>query len=157
MRLVRFCANASYDACNWAADITARSRISARREHLLRCQRVEGAKRRLIYGLLRLDLPLVSKFENPESGLAFDFLADSGATFPERAQVTTGHARGLITINLAEADDAERASAPAWTWRSRTAGDDAGQAQQITCSDVGSVLNANRARRISVGRRAARL
>ena len=120
MRLVRFCANASYDACNWLVpaegpDAFCRACRHNRTipdlgapEHLLRWQRLEAAKHRLIYGLLRLDLPLVSKFEHPESGLAFDFLADSGATFPETAQISTGHARGLITINLAEADDAER-------------------------------------------------
>ena len=41
-------------------------------------------------------------------GLAFDCLADDGAAFQETPQVITGHARGLITINMAEADDAER-------------------------------------------------
>jgi hypothetical protein len=46
-------------------------------------------------------LPLATKVEDPD-GLAFDFLADG----PE--PVFTGHDNGLITINLAEADDAER-------------------------------------------------
>jgi hypothetical protein len=77
-------------------------------EHLLRWRPLETAKHRLVYSLLRLRLPLVSKFENPDAGLAFDFLADPGATFQETPQVITGHARGLITINIAEADDAER-------------------------------------------------
>lgn len=52
---------------------------------------------------------MVSKFENPDAGPAFDFLADPGVTFQETPQVITGHAQGLITINIAEADDAERA------------------------------------------------
>ena len=37
-------------------------------------------------------------------GLAFDFLADAGPGQP----VLTGHDDGLITINIAEADSAER-------------------------------------------------
>jgi hypothetical protein len=42
--------------------------------------------------------------ESP-AGLAFQFLADAG---PAQPAVLTGHANGVITINLAEADDAER-------------------------------------------------
>ncbi|MEQ1729598.1 MAG: putative zinc-binding metallopeptidase, partial [Vicinamibacterales bacterium] len=41
-----------------------------------------------------------------ERGLAFDFKAD--ATDPSAPLVLTGHAGGVITINTAEADDAER-------------------------------------------------
>ena len=64
---------------------------------------MEKAKRRLIYSLDQLGLPLRSKAEDPEQGLAFDIKADAGAT-----RVLTGHDEGLITLNLAEADDAER-------------------------------------------------
>jgi hypothetical protein len=39
--------------------------------------------------------------------LAFEFLSDAALAF-DQAPVMTGHARGTITINLAEADDAER-------------------------------------------------
>jgi hypothetical protein len=60
---------------------------------------VEKAKRRLIYGLDRLRLPLQSKAQNPGTGLAFDIKADVGS-----ARVLTGHDDGLITMNLAEAD-----------------------------------------------------
>ena len=65
---------------------------------------LEAAKRRLIYALKRLDLPLESKKEDAVKGLAFDFLADAGPGQP----VMTGHDDGLITINVAEADSAER-------------------------------------------------
>ena len=41
-------------------------------------------------------------------GLAFDFLADPATGSPDGPQILTGHAQGLITINIAEADDAER-------------------------------------------------
>ncbi|WPP50076.1 zinc-binding metallopeptidase family protein [Catalinimonas niigatensis] len=64
---------------------------------------MEAAKHRLVYSLLRLGLPLLSKDQQAETGLAFDFLADQEKT------VLTGHAQGLITLNIAEADDAERA------------------------------------------------
>ena len=70
-------------------------------------QRLEGAKHRMVYGLLRLGLPLISKADDP-SGLAFDFLADPASAWQDSPQIMTGHAEGLITINIAEADDAER-------------------------------------------------
>jgi hypothetical protein len=68
--------------------------------------KIEVAKRRLVYTLLELGLPLRSKLEDPERGLAFEFLADPDD--PSAPRPLTGHADGLITINLAEADDAER-------------------------------------------------
>jgi hypothetical protein len=64
---------------------------------------VERAKRRLVYTLDRLHLPLRSKREDPATGLAFDIKASDGAT-----RVITGHDEGLVTLNLAEADPAER-------------------------------------------------
>ncbi len=66
--------------------------------------RLEIAKRRLVFTLLRLALPIISRDDDPEHGLAFEFKADE----PNGAAVLTGHAGGLITINIAEADDAER-------------------------------------------------
>jgi hypothetical protein len=65
---------------------------------------VELAKRRLISQLLALDLPVVSRKQDTEKGLAFDLLRT-----PESGpRVMTGHANGLITINIEEADDAIR-------------------------------------------------
>ncbi len=55
---------------------------------------------------MRLKLPLQNRIDNPENGLAFDFLADSPD--PTGPKVMTGHDNGLITIALVEADDAER-------------------------------------------------
>lgn len=67
--------------------------------------RTEAAKRRLIYTLLELGLPVISKEVDAEAGLAFEFLADTpGAD----GVVLTGHNEGVITLNIAEADDAER-------------------------------------------------
>ncbi len=71
--------------------------------------RIEIAKRRLVYSLLRLGLPLSNKKENSEKGLGFVFLADE--EMPEildTKKVVIGHDQGKITINIAEANDAIR-------------------------------------------------
>jgi hypothetical protein len=66
---------------------------------------IELAKRRLVSELLALGLPVKSKVdEDPERGLAFDFLRSPA----EGPRVLTGHAQGLITINVEEADDSTR-------------------------------------------------
>jgi hypothetical protein len=65
---------------------------------------IEAAKRRLVSQLLALDLPVETKTENPEQGLAFDILR-SPVGGPK---VLTGHDNGLITINVEEADDVKR-------------------------------------------------
>jgi hypothetical protein len=68
--------------------------------------KVEVAKRRLLYSLLSLQLPVASKQEQPLTGLAFEFLADQeNAAAPK---VLTGHDNGRINVNIAEADDVER-------------------------------------------------
>jgi hypothetical protein len=64
---------------------------------------VESAKRRLLYTLRALRLPALTKLQDAEAGLSFRFLRGS-----EEASVTTGHADGLITLNVAEADAAYR-------------------------------------------------
>jgi hypothetical protein len=119
-QVYRFCANAAHEACNWLVPVeTPDAFCRACRlnrtipdlgppEHLLRWQRLEAAKHRLVYSLLRLGLPLVSKFEDPGTGLAFDFLADAVPGSPDGPKIVTGHEHGLITINIVEADDAER-------------------------------------------------
>jgi hypothetical protein len=68
--------------------------------------RLEIAKRRLLYTLYELELPVESKAEAPERGLAFSFLKDD----PGTPKVFTGHSEGLVTINIAEADDPFRES-----------------------------------------------
>ena len=54
---------------------------------------------------MRLELPLETRNENPVHGLSFRFLADLPIA---PGPVLTGHENGIITIALAEADDAER-------------------------------------------------
>jgi len=75
--------------------------------------RIERAKRRLLYGLATLRLPVIGRDLDPAAGLAFEFLADPAAEteFADEAagrQVLTGHRDGVITINIAEADPAAR-------------------------------------------------
>ncbi len=67
--------------------------------------RLEAAKRRLVSSLLALGLPVESRVDqNPERGLAYDFLRSP----TEGPRVMTGHADGIITINIEEADDSLR-------------------------------------------------
>jgi hypothetical protein len=66
---------------------------------------LEVAKRRLLYTLVGLGLPMSNRIEDPEQGLTFRFLADAA---PGSPPVLTGHDNGIITVNIAEAEDAER-------------------------------------------------
>jgi hypothetical protein len=67
-------------------------------------RRLEVAKRRLVYTLLELGLPLESKQDQPEVGLAFAFKEDGA----DGERVLTGHCDGLVTINIREADAPSR-------------------------------------------------
>lgn len=72
--------------------------------HCQQWRLLETAKRRLIYSLRRFRLPITSKSVDEVAGLCFDFLAE----LPEGEPVHTGHAGGVITLNIAEADAAHR-------------------------------------------------
>jgi len=110
------CANSSQALCNWLVPFDSAEAFcpacALNRTipdlsvlgNLERWQALEAAKRRLLYALYRLDLPLTNREEDIEHGLGFDFLADAADGTP----VLTGHDDGLITINIAEADSAER-------------------------------------------------
>jgi hypothetical protein len=105
---VRFCANAAEGVCNWLIEEGSGESfcLSCRLNrtipdlsdpnHRELWRRIENAKHRLVYTLLALRLTM--------QGLAFDILADQ----PGGPPVMTGHADGLITLNIAEADDGER-------------------------------------------------
>ena len=71
-----------------------------------RWAKLEAAKRRLIYTLRAVGYPVVNKTDDPVNGLTFEFLADP--TTADAPKVLTGHAEGVITLNISEADDAER-------------------------------------------------
>ncbi|MDP9174946.1 MAG: putative zinc-binding peptidase [Planctomycetota bacterium] len=66
--------------------------------------RLEIAKRRLVYSLIEYHLPLRDKAQDPSAGLAFQFMGDN----KDGSKVLTGHDNGVITVNIAEADDVER-------------------------------------------------
>ncbi|WP_321908519.1 MULTISPECIES: putative zinc-binding metallopeptidase [unclassified Paraburkholderia] len=87
-------------ACQFTRTIPNLSRA----ENRLYWYRLETAKRRLLYTLGALGLPLVTRAEDPEHGLQFEFLEATDDGEP----VMTGHDHGLITMNIAEADDAHR-------------------------------------------------
>jgi hypothetical protein len=101
------CANAQIALCNWMVttpgELCRSCALTRTRpgDHdaagLVAFGAGEQAKRRVIMQLLELRLPGV------EPGrLAFDLLSSS------EVPVTTGHADGVITIDLAESDDASR-------------------------------------------------
>ena len=114
--------NNAYAICNWlAAPDTPDGMCRACRHNRTipdltvpgvpaRWAKVEAAKRRLFHTLIRLRLPLETKAEERPGvqGLAFDFLYDPAAETLGHAEIMTGHDEGLITLNLIEADDAER-------------------------------------------------
>lgn len=112
----RLCQNyARENVCNWAvAEADSHSWcISCRLtrsipdlgdpNNLARWYRLEVAKRRLVYTLQMLALPLANRDDDPEHGLAIEFRGDE-----KEKPVLTGHQNGVITINIMEADDAER-------------------------------------------------
>ncbi|MBJ3776875.1 zinc-binding metallopeptidase family protein [Acuticoccus mangrovi] len=114
------CANMSAIGCNWLVPAGGPDTlcIACRHNHTIpdlsqpqnqeRWRRLEAAKRRLFYSLLRWNLPLPMRQVDGDGGLAFDFLADTVNPDGSVTPVLTGHADGLITINIAEGDDAER-------------------------------------------------
>ncbi len=65
---------------------------------------LEQAKRRLFYTLMGLHLPAPDKHTDPVHGVSFQFLEQVSA----QQRVLTGHDQGVITLNIAEADDATR-------------------------------------------------
>ena len=105
------CANRSAAACNWLTadgglcDCCALTRTRPAdddAEGLAAFARTEQAKRRLVYQLDDLGLPLVGRAEDPVGGLAFDLLSSA------HEPVVTGHASGIVTLDLAEGDAGHR-------------------------------------------------
>ena len=105
-----YCANYTHNVCNWLVPVTDQGglcvscglnqtipdlTVPGNIEYWFE---IEKAKRRLLYTLLKLKLPLTQPPGSSLPSLAFNIIADA----------KTGHANGLITINLAEADPATR-------------------------------------------------
>jgi hypothetical protein len=113
----RLCKNyTEYAVCNWAVpehdsheycqscrlndttpDLSESTALSS-------WQGLEIAKRRLVYTLLELGLPIEGKQEAQQLGLAFAFKGDG----PDGQKILTGHCDGLVTINVKEADSPAR-------------------------------------------------
>jgi hypothetical protein len=117
----RLCANyTDHAVCNWAIPAESPETLcrSCSLTHTIpdlgiagsqeAWTKLETAKRRLLYALLSLELPLSGKSPESQKGLEFRFLSDSVTVNGDRARVLTGHDDGLITINVAEADDVYR-------------------------------------------------
>jgi hypothetical protein len=115
-RAYRLCANyTDTGICNWAVPdddpdvLCASCRLTqvipdlSVQGHKAAWYRLEVAKRRLLYTVLALRLPMEGA--GAIGPLNFQFLADAG---PDQPPVLTGHSGGMVTINVAEADDAER-------------------------------------------------
>jgi hypothetical protein len=124
----RLCENAIHGTCNWlvpaayegnfcqACELNRTIPMLSSPQNLDRWRRIEIAKHRLVYSLLKLKLPFFPKKKlvaDPDSGqlppdngegLAFDFMADVSPT----QRILTGHSTGTITLNIEEADEAER-------------------------------------------------
>ena len=110
----RFCEHrTSAAACNWLVPSREahRSCLSCRLTRTIpdlsrpknpqRLADIEAAKRHVLFGFMACGLPIVPKAQDEVRGLAFDLLEPLHGGAP----VTTGHAGGLVTINVAEADD----------------------------------------------------
>ncbi len=107
------CARSAVADCNWLVPFVGAGKpcISCRltlnlppkgdEEYRDAYSKAEMAKRRLVFQLRQLDLPLIGRDEDPEQGLAFELLASD-------RHVVTGHENGVVTIDLNETDDAFR-------------------------------------------------
>ncbi|MFD6271840.1 zinc-binding metallopeptidase family protein [Nocardia asteroides] len=113
----RLCDNLHVAQCNWLVSTTAQSSgpmlcescaltrtrpNDADIDGLAAFAEAEAAKRRLIFELVELGLPIVGRDVDPTHGLAFDLLSS------RTDGVLTGHIDGVVTLDLAEADDPHR-------------------------------------------------
>lgn len=118
-RIFRRCENWSkYDACNWLVPADSpndrcESCLLTDAVPDLSCTeqrgqwvQIEAAKRRLLYNLKRLSLPIEGRAARPDSGLSFRFLKGT-----REKPVITGHSQGVITLNVSEANSAFRENA----------------------------------------------
>ena len=105
----RICANLNRCGCNWIAEapglcfscsLTRTRPADSDTVGLSQYWIAEAAKRRLIFGLDELRLPI--KISDGYSGLAFDLLSSS------QSKIITGYQNGIITLDLAESNDAHR-------------------------------------------------
>jgi hypothetical protein len=109
------CSRAQLAACNWllsdyeGSELCRSCRLTLtalKLRHdadLQAFAKAEAAKRRLIYQLLDLGLPIVTRGEDPARGLAFELAFRSDAE-----PILTGHLNGVISVDLSECDNSHR-------------------------------------------------
>lgn len=119
---VKRCENGvNFDVCNWVLDaadphplcLGCRFNRTVPNQSLpdnrQRWLRLEESKKRLLYTLMQLGLPLENGWDAPDTGLLMDFVEDErSADLYAETFVSTGYLGGVITINAVEADDAAR-------------------------------------------------
>ena len=110
----KYCKNKEYEVCNWLIEKDSKNdycnacRLNRTIPYLddidnfEKWQHLEIAKHRLVYQLQKIGLALPSKLHD-DNGLCFDFVAQQNDT-----SLMTGHANGVITILLREADSVMR-------------------------------------------------
>jgi hypothetical protein len=107
----RWCANAPKGLCNWFVPAScpdefcpscALTRVVpdlSAPENVAKMATFEAAKRRLLFNLTSVGLHVVPKSQDPARGLVFELRQSLGDQ-----RVITGHAEGVITIDVDEAD-----------------------------------------------------
>lgn len=110
----KYCRNNEHGVCNWLLEksdpheFCSACQLNRTIPNLLdqknfpKWKNLEIAKHRLIYQLQKIGLDLPSKINNND-GLCFDFIAKQN-----NHKIMTGHANGVITILLREADSVIR-------------------------------------------------
>lgn len=125
-KLYRKCKNYTvYDVCNWMVSVDDANTLceSCRLNvvipnlevpnNITLWFRMEQAKRRLLYTIFKLNLPVIDRHSDAARGLGFSFLEDLvedeyGNELAIKEYVLTGHHSGLITLNLGEAEHGVR-------------------------------------------------
>lgn len=114
----KYCENFYLNACNWLLEKESPRTLckACQLNHTIpdlrysdnvkKWQKLEIAKHGLVYSLIKLNLRVEGQQYGGDKGLSFDFLSAKGA--PVGKKITTGYLKGLITINLDEADSVHR-------------------------------------------------
>ncbi len=113
-RFYRYCSNAVQGTCNWlipventnmfctACQLNRTIPALINFDNQEKWKRIEIAKHRLVYSLLRLGLPIKPKSQEDQvDGIAFDFMGDTSSI----ERIMTGHDNGVITLNIEEANE----------------------------------------------------
>lgn len=115
-RKYTYCANAVYGTCNWVVPFSQNFGFCLACEmnktipdlnvagNLAKWRRIEVAKHRLVYSLLKLNLAFCIVKCDLDPPVSFEFIAD---TSPKN-KVMTGYENGNIRLNINEADETER-------------------------------------------------